>query len=75
MKKVCYIALLLVGLVLNACSNSESVHVSHTHIEDLDTLSLKKMVLIRSKGLLVTLGTDDESALVNECPAMKVSFD
>ena len=77
MKNVCYIAFLLVGFVLSACSNSESVQDSRTHEElgYLDTLSLKEMVLIRSKGKSVTLGTDDESAPVNERSLMKVSFD
>ncbi|MBO5532646.1 MAG: TIGR02171 family protein [Fibrobacter sp.] len=75
MKKTYYIALLLVEFVLCACSNSESVHDTRPPVEYLDTLSLKDMVLIRSKGQTVTLGTDDESAPVNERPAMKVSFD
>ena len=75
MKKVCCIAILLVELVLMACSNSESLQDSHTPVEYLDTLSLEEMVLIRSKGKSVSLGTEDESAPIKERPSMKVSFD
>ena len=75
MKKVCCIAILLVELVLMACSNSESLQDSLTPVEYLDTLSLEDMVLIRSKGKSVLLGTEDKSAPIKERPSMNASFD
>lgn len=76
MKKASFVALLFVSLFLSACSNSEPASsVPQKELDYLDSLGLTDMVVIRSKGNSVTLGTNDESAPINERPTMDVSFD
>lgn len=67
--------LLLLGALLAACSNSESVY-SHEASEPVLVFdSLKEMISIQLEKKELVLGTNEELAKANERPQMKVSLD
>lgn len=64
-----------VALLCTACSNSESASsVSEAPKIEVEGDSLAGMLLVKSSGKVVLLGTDDENAKVNERPSMESQF-
>ena len=66
------ILLLLLGVCLFACSNSESVYSQHDSDPVLAVDSLDGMLSVRLEQKKLHLGTDETAAKANERPQMKV---
>ena len=69
-------SLFLIAVLLCSCSNSEQASVPQpsTSVVSVGD-SLSGMILVNATDAVVVLGTDSETARVNERPKMQVKFD
>ena len=66
--------LLLLGTLLAACSNSESVYSQQNSESNLEVDSLEGMLVVHGVQKILELGSNDNATKTNERPQMRVSL-